>query len=330
MADGKVFAKDAESTVSAYRADTGQRLWSVTLTPQDEHDAGEFGGGLAWYGGRLFVTTGFAEVFSLDADTGKEIWHSSVSAPVRGSPLVFGDRVFAISIDNKLHALAAVDGADLWSYSGLQEVAGYAGGNSPAGSGDYVVAPFSSGELVAFHLNNNRAVWNESMIGRSREMRAFGNITDIRARPVIDRGQVFAMGTAGQLSSVDLLTGQRAWDRNIGGSQTPWVAGRFLFVVTSSADVVALDRSNGKVKWVTPLTQYSDQRRQKPILWAGPVLAGDRLLVGGTTGELLALSPYNGAVMGKVDIKSPIRLAPVIANQTIYILTDSGRLVALR
>src|SRR6185437_7721892 len=105
-----------------------------------------------------------AEVFSLDANSGKEIWHSSVSAPVRGSPLVFGDRVFAISIDNKLHVLAAVDGADLWSYSGLQEVAGYAGGNSPAGSGDYVVAPFSSGELVAFHLNNNRAVWNESMV----------------------------------------------------------------------------------------------------------------------------------------------------------------------
>jgi outer membrane protein assembly factor BamB len=330
MADGKVFAKDAESTVSAYRADTGERLWSVTLTPQDERDAGEFGGGLAWYGGRLFVTTGFAEVFSLDANTGKEIWHSSVSAPVRGSPLVFGDRVFAISIDNKLHVLAAVDGADLWSYSGLQEVAGYAGGNSPAGSGDYVVAPFSSGELVAFHLNNNRAVWNESMVGRSRETRAFGNITDIRARPVIDRGQVFAMGTAGELSSIDLLTGQRTWDRNIGGSQTPWVAGRFLFVITSGADVVALDRSNGKVKWVTPLTQYSDDRRQKPILWAGPVLAGDRLLVGGTTGELLALSPYTGAIMGKVDIKNPIRLAPVIANQTIYILTDSGRLVALR
>ena len=138
------------------------------------------------------------------------------------------------------------------------------------------------------------------------------------------------MGTAGQLSSIDLLTGQRTWDRNIGGSQTPWVAGRFLFVVTSGADVVALDRSNGKVKWVTPLTQYSDDRRQKPILWAGPVLAGDRLLVGGTTGELLALSPYNGAVIGKVDINSPIRLAPVIANQTIYILTDSGRLIALR
>jgi len=120
VADGKVFAKDAESTVSAYNADTGQRLWSVTLKPEKARDADEFGGGLAYYGGRLFVTTGFAAVFSLDANDGKEIWRSSVSAPVRGAPLVFGDRVFAISIDNKLHALAAVDGSDLWSFSGLR------------------------------------------------------------------------------------------------------------------------------------------------------------------------------------------------------------------
>ncbi len=330
VADGKVFVKDAESTVSAFRADTGQRLWSVTLQPEDTRDADEFGGGLTWYGGRLFVTTGFAEVFALDPNTGSEIWHSTVNSPVRGSPLAFGDRVFAISIDNKLHALAATDGADLWSFSGLQEVARYVGGNSPAGSGDYVVAPFSSGELVALNLSNGRAAWNESLVGRSRESRAFGNLADIRGRPVIDRGLVFAMGTAGQLTAVDLASGQRRWERNFGGYQTPWVAGSFLFVLTNSDDVVALDRTTGKVKWVTPLTQYFDQKRQKPILWGGPVLAGDRLLVTGTSGELVVLSPYTGAVMGKVNLSSPARLAPIIANRTIYVLTDSGRLIALR
>ena len=330
VADGKVFVKDAQSSVSAYRADTGERIWNVTLAPEKARDADEFGGGVAFYGGRLFVTTGFAEVFALDANTGSEIWHSSVSAPVRGAPLVFGDRVFAISIDNKLQALAAVDGATLWSFAGLQEVAGYVGGASPAASGDLVVAPFSSGELVAIRPNNGRSVWNESLVGRNREARAFGNIVDIRGRPVIDRGLVLAMGSAGILAAVDLQSGQRQWDRNVGGSQTPWVAGRFVFVVSNSADVVALDRQTGKVKWVTPLTQYLDDKRQKPILWGGPVLAGDRLLVGGTTGELLSISPYTGEILGKMDLKAPIRLAPVVANRTIYVLTDSGRLIALR
>ena len=194
VADGKVFAKDAQSTVSAYDAETGKLLWRVTLKPDKARDSDEFGGGLAWYGGRLFVTTGFAAVFCLDPDTGKEVWTSGVSAPVRGAPLVFGDRVFAISIDNRLHAMAAVDGADLWSFTAVQETTGFVGGNSPAGSAEYVVAPFSSGELVALRIDNGRQLWNESLIGRRGEMRAFGNLADIRGRPVIDRGLVLAIG----------------------------------------------------------------------------------------------------------------------------------------
>ena len=330
VADGKVFAKDAESTVSAYEADTGKRLWQVTLKPEKARDSDEFGGGLAFYGGRLFVTTGFAQVFSLDPNDGKEIWTSSVSAPVRGAPLVFGDRVFAISIDNKLHALAAVDGSDLWSYSALQEQVGFVGGNSPAGSAEYVVAPFTSGELVNLRIDNGRPVWNESLVGPRGELRAFGNLADIRGRPVIDRGLVLAMGSAGTLTAIDLRSGQRQWERNIGGNQTPWVAGRFVFVITGNADVTAISRENGKVKWVTPLTQYEDEKRHKPVQWGGPVLASDRLLVTGSLGEMLALSPYTGEIIGKVDMHAPIRLGPVISNRTIYVLTDTGRLIALR
>ena len=330
MADGKVFAKDAQSTVSAFDADTGKLIWRVTLAPEKARDTDEFGGGLAYYGGRLFVTTGFASVYSLDPNDGKELWTSSVSAPVRGAPLVFGDRVFAISIDNKIQALAAVDGSDLWQYTALQEVAGFVGGTSPAGSGEYVVAPFSSGELVGLRLDNGRPVWNESLIGSRTESRAFGNLADIRGRPVIDRGVVVAMGSGGLLAAVELRSGQRLWERPIGGSQTPWPAGRFLFVITAGADIVAFGRDDGKIKWVTPLTQYLDDKRRKPVLWGGPVLAGDRLLVVGTLGEMLAVSPYTGEILGKLDVRDPVRLAPIIANRTIYVLTDSGRLIALR
>jgi len=330
VAEGKVFVKDAESTVSAFDANTGGRIWSVTLKPEKARDANEFGGGVAYYGGRLFVTTGFADVFCLDPNDGHEIWNSTVSAPIRGAPLVFGDRVFSISIDNKLHAMAAVDGSDLWNFTGLQEVAGYVGGNSAAGASDVIVAPFSSGELVELRAENGRTVWNESLVGPRRESRAFGNLADIRGRPVIDRDLVIAMGSAGTIAAIDLRAGQRIWERNVGGSQTPWLAGRFIFVVTSSADVAALERSTGKVKWVTPLTQYADEKRREPIQWAGPVLASDRLLIGGSTGELLALSPYTGEVIGKLELREPMRLAPVIANRTIFILADSGRLIALR
>ena len=82
---------------------------------------------------------------------------------------------------------------------------------------------------------------------------------------------VLAMGSAGTMAAIDLRSGQRLWERPIGGNQTPWVAGRFVFVVSNSADVLCIERDTGKVKWVTPLTQYEDEKRHRPIR---PVGAG--------------------------------------------------------
>ena len=39
VAEGKVFAKDAQGTVSAFNADTGALLWRVTLAPEKARDA---------------------------------------------------------------------------------------------------------------------------------------------------------------------------------------------------------------------------------------------------------------------------------------------------
>ena len=141
---------------------------------------------------------------------------------------------------------------------------------------------------------------------------------------------MLAIGTAGTVTAIDLRSGQRQWERNIGGNQTPWVAGRFVFVITGTADVAALERDTGKVKWVTPLSQYQDESRRKPILWGGPVLVSDRLLIGGSTGEMLSLSPYTGEIIGKLDLREPMRLAPVVANRMVFVLAASGRLIALR
>ena len=49
VAEGKVFVKDAESTVSAFDANTGGKVWSVTLKPEKARDTNEFGGGVAYF-----------------------------------------------------------------------------------------------------------------------------------------------------------------------------------------------------------------------------------------------------------------------------------------
>lgn len=329
VADGMIYAMDAETEVSAFRVDNGARVWSVDLTPDDEDD-GHINGGLAFEGGRVFVTTGFAQVVALDAKTGKEIWRRSLDGPMRVAPTVRGGRVFAITLENKLYALNAATGETLWNYAGTAEIATLLGGASPAVDEDIVVAPFSSGDLVALRVETGRVLWTDSLVS-ARRTDAVSTLSQIRGRPIIDRGRVFAISHGDIMAAIDLRTGQRIWDKPIGGLESPWVAGDYLFVLTNDWELLCVARTSGRVFWVRPLPHFEDEEdKEDPIIWTGPILAGDRLIVAGSHGEALAVSPYNGRILGRQELPDGVSVAPIVANGTVYVLTNDASLVALK
>lgn len=327
--DGRVYVLDVDSKVRAFDGETGKRLWEKAVLPDNEEE-GALGGGLAHHFGLLIVTTGYGYVHALKADTGEEVWHQRLGVPIRGAPTVAGDRIFVITYDNQLHALAIEDGHTLWTHSGLPEDASLVGSPSPAVDGGIVVAPYTSGELFALRVENGRVVWSDQLI-RSTQLTPLSALSEIRGHPVIDRGVVIAISHAGRLAAIDMRTGQRIWDRNIEGVETPWVAGEFIFLVTSQSEVVALSRRNGRVRWVHQLARYEDEKaRDGPIHWSGPVLVSDRLILVGSNGDAVTLSPYTGDLIGSIDLPGPCMMAPIVANATLYFLTDNAELVAYR
>lgn len=327
--DGRLYVTDAEYRIAALAPATGEVIWRQQLEIDDEGDSA-FGGGIAYADGRLYVTTGYALVVALDAANGKEIWRQSVQAPVRSPPTVSGGRVFTVTVENKLHVLDARDGKPQWSHSGLTEIAGMLGGASPAVQGDTVVVPYSSGELVALRVENGRRIWADSLVS-VQSGDPVSTIADIRARPVIDRDLVVAIGNGGRMAAIATRTGARVWQRALGGIEMPWVAGDYVYVVTGGAELLCLRRLDGRIRWVLPLPRWEDEKdRTDPITWAGPVLAGDRLILGSSTGEVVAVSPYTGALLGRIKLSDPVSIAPVVAGETLYILTDDADLFALR
>ena len=330
VADGRVFAMDSESLVSAYDAAGGARLWRTDTLPDDD-DEGAFGGGLAVAGGRLFAATGLGQVLALEAETGEILWRQALGVPVRAPPTVSGGRVFAVSHDNRLWVLDTETGAVQWSHGGIVEGAGILGSASPAVDGGIVIAPFSSGELSALRVENGRTVWADILAVQGVRVGAIATFNDINGSPVIDRGLVFAIGHGGRLVAIDLRTGRRIWERDVAGLDTPWVAGDFLFVMTADGEILCISRDRGAIIWVQPLPRYEDpEDREDPIYWTGPVLVGDRLVAAGSNGDVLAFSPYDGRQLGGHDARDPVRLPPVVADRTVYILTDDADLIALR
>ncbi len=330
VADGHIYTMDADGLVSSYNAATGKRAWRVPTAPRTERQNAFLGGALCIEGNRLFVTSGAAQVLALDATTGKEIWRVSVETPVRAAPTVNAGRVFVVTVENELTALSADTGRKLWTYTGAPTPTILLGGSAPAVDGGVVVATLSSGELVALRSDNGVSLWNENLVA-SRRTEAAANLPDIAARAVIDKGRVYAVGQSGVLAAIDLRTGRRVWDVPVAGIYEPWIAGDFLFAITLDGEAVCIDARSGRILWVTQLPRFDNEtKRTGRIVWAGPALVSDRLILVGSNSEALSLSPYSGAVLGKIDLRSSAAMAPVFANGSMFVLDDDGDLSAYR
>jgi len=330
ISGGRVFAMDSATAVSAFDAKTGKQLWRAALTPEEEEDDDHIGGGLAYENGVVFATTGFAQVIAINAASGEIMWRKQVVGPMRAAPTVRSGRVFAITIDSRLYALDAKDGSEIWSYSGISEIASLLGGASPAVDAGVVVAPFSSGELIALRAENGRILWSDSL-STARRTDVVSTMAHIRGRPIIDRGRVFAVSHGGLMVSIDLRSGRRIWQKEIGGLASPWVAGDYIFMLTNDSEIAAVSREDGRIFWVRGLPRFDDpETKDRPIVWSGPLLASDRLIVAGSNGEVQAISPYNGKFLGKIVMSSGISVPPVIAGQTVFFLSDNASLVAYR
>ncbi|PZO73572.1 MAG: pyrrolo-quinoline quinone, partial [Sphingomonas hengshuiensis] len=201
---------------------------------------------------------------------------------------------------------------------------------APASAQGTVVAGFSSGELNAYRYENGRSVWGDSL-SRTSASTSVSALADIDAEPVIDNGRVYAVGQGGRMVALELVSGQRLWEQNLAGISTPWVAGEWIFVVTDDARLLCISRGSGKLRWVQQLPGFRNVKKRKgPISWVGPVLAGNRLLLANSEGQLVSASTTDGSITATQDTRSKAgyTLSPVVANGMLYLLDDAGQLTA--
>ncbi len=330
VAEGKVFVVDVDANVHAFNADSGSTLWTVALSKGDENKAARFGGGASYDASRVYATDGLGDVVALNAADGAEVWRAKPGGPLRGAPTIANGQVYVLSQDNQLFALDQTDGKVVWTGTASVETQGVFGVAAPAAAAGTIVAGFSSGELNAYRYENGRTLWQDAL-SRTSISTSVSSLADIDADPVIADGRAYAVGQGGRMVAVEIATGQRLWEQNFASIATPWLAGEWLFVITDDARLVCLSRANGKLRWIGQLQAYRNEKKKKnPYTWYGPVLAGDRLWLTNSRGELVGASPADGSVQMTIEAADTFTLPPVVANQTLYVLDQKGRLSAYR
>ena len=330
VADGRLYVEDTNAVVHSFDAATGAAGWSTEIAKDNQNAAARFGGGVSYDAGKLYATDGLGDVVALNANDGSEIWRVRPGAPLRGAPTVAYGQVYVVTQDNQLFALSETDGKVVWTSTGSLESQGVFGVAAPAVGQGTVVAGFSSGELNAYRYENGRSLWGDAL-SRTSISTSVSSLADIDADPVIDQGQVYAVGQGGRMVALEIVTGQRLWEQDFAGLATPYVAGEWVFVVTNDARVICIARGSGKIRWISQLNGFKNMKKHKhPIYWDGPVVAGNKLVLVNSEGQIVFLSPQTGEVQRTIETGSSFSLPPVVAQNTLYVLDHDGRVTAYR
>jgi outer membrane protein assembly factor BamB len=330
MSDGRIYVVDTTARVTAFDANTGAQIWSNALEIEKDGKSSRFGGGVSATSTNVFATNGVGDVASLAADTGALVWKKRPAGPLRGAPTLSNGNVYVMTQDNQIYALRQSDGEAQWNEAGPVAASGIFGVGAPAAAQGTIIAGYSSGELAAYRYENGRSLWSDTL-SRTAMSTSVSTLTDIDADPVIDRGRVFALGKGGRMASYELVSGQRIWEINIAGISTPVTSGEWVFVMTDEARLLCVARATGKIRWISKLQRYkNEKKKKKPISWYGPVLAGGRLVIANSHGAVWSVAPDEGTATEILDVGNDVSLAPIVANNILYILDDSGRISAFR
>lgn len=324
--DGIIYALDTSGFVTAFQSTSGERLWSIDISPEGRNSS-IIGGGLAYGADKIFITSPHAEVLALEAQSGKVLWRFPTQSPVRAAPTFDMGRLFVLTISNQLEVLDAEKGERLWDHAGITEYAGLLGTANPAVSKGVAIVTYSSGEICALKAENGHQLWTETL-SSSRRPDSLSALSHIRALPVIDQNSVIIIGHNHKMAAYDLRRGERLWERSIGGTRTPAVVGEFVFMVNSHNELLCMTRDYGQVVWIRKLD--SDPDHPYKVTWEGPIVAGNKLYLVNVWGALVALDPTNGKTLSEYQVGASVSIPPFVAQETLYVLTDRGELTAFK
>ena len=348
VAKGRLFALNGASVVSAFDATTGRKAWRRDLKSdaikrfRNDWDKGlgkglgkgfgrGFGGGLAFTDGRVFVSTGLGILAALSGETGELLWLQQLPFPLRSAPTLAAEKekaLLLVSTPTYRTYAFTLDGDMLWQQQATSDaLAQLTLAPSPGVAGRYAVVGYGDGSLVALDRDNGRVLWQAFATAR-RRFDALSDIADITTPPVIDGGLVYASSFSGKTVALDLASGSLKWSTPLATLNPLALYGTTLFVVDQNSLLSALDANNGKILWERQLTARFGRKKRKPVLWNGPLLAGEQLILTASNGEIVTIDARNGTLDRQMRFAARFTAPPIAAQGLFFFLDSQGNIHA--
>ncbi|WP_052282296.1 outer membrane protein assembly factor BamB [Kluyvera genomosp. 1] len=323
-ADSVVYAADRKGTVKAVNADDGKEVWSVNLAEKDgwfSRKPALLSGGLTIAGGHVYVGSEKAQVYALDAGTGAIVWQTTAAGEVLSRPTASDGLVLVHTSNGQLQALDENSGVVKWTVNLDMPALSLRGESAPAVAYGAAIVGGDNGRVSAVLMQQGQLIWQQR-ISQATGSTEIDRLSDVDTTPVIVNGVVYALAYNGNLTALDLRSGQILWKRELGSVNDFIVDGNRIYIADQNDRVLALTTDGGVTLW----TQSDLLHR----LLTAPALYNGSLVVGDSEGYLHWINPEDGRFVAQQKLDSSGFLTePVVADGKLLIQAKDGTVYAI-
>ncbi len=291
----------------------------------------------------LFSRQGDNEVMSaLDADNGKEIWHTGYPVTFtmnpaatkhnqgpKSTPVFSNGKLYSIGMTGIVTSFDAATGKQLWQKPGSSIVPMFTShAFSPLvdrGLVIFHVGGHMQGALTAYDVNTGDVKWSWNGDGPGYGSPIVAELAGTRQLVTI---------TQGKIVSVDPATGTLLWERpfvssNFTNAVTPIVYSQTLIVSGNGGPTMAFTVKKQDNRWVT---ENVWENADVPYRLSNSVLVGDAVfgLSSKNSGQYFSADAKTGKTLWTSEPRQAGNAAIVRAGDVVFSLQDDGQLVVFR
>lgn len=323
--DGVVYAADRRGTVKAVNIADGKESWSVDLSEKtglfSRNRPALLSGGVTVAGGHVYLGSEKAQVYALNTGDGSVAWQTRVAGEALSRPVVSDGVVLVHTSNGILQALNESDGAVKWTVNLDMPSLSLRGESAPTTAFGAAIVGGDNGRVSAVLMQQGQMIWQQR-ISQATGATEIDRLSDVDTTPVVVNGVVYALAYNGNLTALDLRSGQIMWKRELGSVNDFIVDGDRIYLVDQNDRLLALNTEGGVTLWTQ--SELLHRNLTAPALYNGYLVVGD------SEGYMHWLNTDDGRFVAQQKVDgSGFLTEPVVANDKLLIQAKDGTLYAI-
>lgn len=317
--NNKLYALDNNGKLSLIDIKNNKKLWSKKLF-KTNFFVNNYDPKIYANNSILYAHMGHNKIKAVNLVSGDVMWTKKISSLIISKPIVKDNILYLLSDDNKFYALNATNGDINWVHKTISNPNVIYGSPDPVFYKDYVIISYSSGEVFALNRNNGQEIWSDNL-NSNNIINSNYYLNDIDATPIIIKDKLYIVSNSGMMKVIKINSGEVIWQKEIASITNFHINKNYIYILDNDAKLIALALNDASIKWVKQLRAFENNKKPNDkIIYNGLIMADNKLIINSQNGMMFFISPFNGDILGKINLNIDNFHSPIIIKNKIYLM----------